>query len=235
MENKTPVETIYTRTEMMLGKEGVERLKGSRVAIFGVGGVGGFTAEAIARAGVGSITLVDPDAVSVTNKNRQLIALNSTVGKNKAEAMKERIHDINPDALVTALPIFYSEENSDAIDLGDFDYIVDAIDSVRSKIHLIESAYRKGVKIISSMGAGNKLDPTRFRVSDIKKTSVDPLARAVRTELKKRGVDSLKVVWSDEPPVGERQIGAPGSISFVPSVVGLILAGEVIKDIANCK
>ena len=235
MENKTPIETIYTRTEMMLGKEGVERLKGSRVAIFGVGGVGGFTAEAIARAGVGSITLVDPDAVSVTNKNRQLIALTSTVGKNKAEAMKERIHDINPDAIVTALPVFYSEENSGAIDLGDFDYIVDAIDSVRSKIHLIESAYRKGVSIISSMGAGNKLDPTRFRVSDIKKTSVDPLARAVRTELKKRGVDSLKVVWSDEPPVGERQIGVPGSISFVPSVVGLILAGEVIKDIANCK
>ena len=231
MENNKP-ESIYTRTEMMLGEDGVERLKDSRVAIFGVGGVGGFAAEAIARAGVGHITLIDPDRVSVTNKNRQIIALDSTVGMNKAEAMKRRILDINPEADVTALPIFYSEENAEDTDLSKFDYIVDAIDSVKSKIHLIESAYRKGVHIISSMGAGNKLDPTRFRVSDIKKTAVDPLARAVRSELKRRGVDSLKVVWSDEQPVGERQIGAPGSISFVPSALGLILAGEVIKDIA---
>ena len=227
-------ESVYTRTEMMLGEEGLERLKRSHVAIFGVGGVGGFAAEAIARAGVGRITLIDNDCVSVTNKNRQIIALDSTVGKNKAEAMKERILDINPDASVTALPIFYSEETSSEIELSEFDYVIDAIDSVKSKLYLIKEAKRQGVKIISSMGAGNKLDPTRFRVSDIKKTSVDPLARVIRTELKKRGIESLRVVFSDEPPVGERRIGAPGSISFVPSVVGLILAGEVIKDIAIC-
>ena len=232
MENNQ-AESIYTRTEMMLGKDGVDALKKSRVAIFGVGGVGGFSAEAIARAGVGNITLIDPDRVSVTNKNRQLIALDSTVGKNKAEAMKERIYDINPEASVTAFPEFYSEDNSDFIDLSEFDYIVDAIDSVKSKIYLIEKACRQGVRIISSMGAGNKLDPTRFRVTDIKKTSVDPLAKAVRTELRRRGIDSLKVVFSDEPPVGERRVGAPGSIPFVPSVVGLIIAGEVIKDIVN--
>ena len=226
-------ESIYTRTEMMLGEDGVLNLKRSRVAIFGIGGVGGFAAEAIARSGIGHITLIDPDRVSVTNKNRQIIALDSTVGQNKAVAMRSRILDINPEAEVTALPEFYSEDNSDFIDLSGFDYIIDAIDSVRSKIYLIEKAKQLGVKIISSMGAGNKLDPTRFRVSDIKKTSVDPLAKAVRTELRKRGIDSLKVVWSDEPPVGERQIRAPGSISFVPSVVGLILAGEVIKDIAK--
>lgn len=233
MESNKAPESIYTRTEMMLGKEGTDRLKTSRVAIFGVGGVGGFAAEAIARAGVGNITLIDPDKVSVTNKNRQIIALDSTIGMNKAEAMRERILDINPDACVRALPIFYSEENADKVDLSDFDYIVDAIDSVRSKIFLIEEAYKRGVRIICSMGAGNKLDPTRFRVSDIKKTTVDPLARAIRGELKKRGVDSLKVVFSDEPPTGERQAGKPGSISFVPSVVGIILAGEVIKDLSK--
>lgn len=220
---------------MMLGEDGVERLKRARVAIFGVGGVGGFAAEAIARAGVGNITLIDPDRISVTNKNRQIIALDSTVGENKAEAMRKRILDINKDARVTAYGEFFSEENSDFIDLSEYDYVVDAIDSVKSKIYLIEKANGQGVRIISSMGAGNKLDPTRFRVSDIKKTSVDPLARAIRTELKKRGVESLKVVFSDEPPIGERHIGAPGSISFVPSVVGLIIAGEVIKDIAGPK
>lgn len=217
----------------MLGDEALEKLKRAHVAVFGIGGVGGYTAEAIARAGIGKITLIDPDAVSVSNLNRQIIALRSTVGKNKAEAMKERIADINPDCTVTALPIFYAEETKDEIDFRDFDFVVDAIDTVKSKLLIIKRAKENGIPVISSMGAGNKLDPTRFRVTDIFKTSHDPLSRAVRSELRKLGITSLKVVFSDEPPVGERQAGAPGSISFVPGAAGLALASEVILDLVR--
>ena len=226
------MENQFTRTEMMLGKEAISRLNSARVAVFGVGGVGGYAVEALARAGVGEIHLFDSDEVSITNINRQIIALHSTVGMLKTEAMKNRIADINPKAVTVCHSIFYGEETADEIDLSIYYYVVDAIDTVRSKILLITRAKAAGVPIISSMGAGNKLDPTRFEVADIYKTSVCPLARALRTELKKRGVDSLKTVYSKEPPYlsGER---APASISFVPSVVGLIIAGEVIKDIAG--
>ena len=214
----------------MLGDEAVERLKASHVSVFGVGGVGGFVTEALARAGVGKITLIDSDKVSVTNINRQIIALNSTVGKYKTEAMRDRIKDINPECEVVTINEFYSEENP--IDLSGFDYVADCIDSVKSKLHLITEAKSKGVRVISSMGAGNKLDPTRFTVADISKTHTDPLAKVMRTELRKRGVNHLKVVFSDEPPINPSGERTPGSVSFVPSVVGLIIAGEIIKDLS---
>ena len=216
---------------MMLGEEAVNKLKKSHVAVFGVGGVGGFTVEALARAGVGKITLIDSDTVSVSNINRQIIALISTVGKYKTEAMKERIADINPECEVITVNEFYSEENP--IDLSSFDYVADCIDSVKSKLHLVCEAKAKGINIISSMGAGNKLDPTRFKVADISKTHTDPLAKVMRTELRKNGVNHLKVVFSDEPPINLAGERTPGSVSFVPSVVGLIIAGEIIKDIIN--
>ena len=215
---------------MMLGEDAVLKLKASHVAVFGVGGVGGFVAEALARAGVGRITLVDSDRVSVSNINRQIIALHSTVGKYKTEAMKERIADINPECRVTAINEFYSEENQ--IDLSAFDYVADCIDSVKSKLHLVTEAKDIGINIISSMGAGNKLDPTRFKVADISKTHTDPLAKVMRVELRKRGVNHLKVVFSDEPPINPSGERTPGSVSFVPSVVGLVIAGEIIQDIA---
>ena len=223
-------DTIYTRTEMMLGNEAIERLKSAHVAVFGVGGVGGFTVEALARAGVGKITLIDADRVSVSNINRQIIATHSTVGRYKTEAMRDRIADINPDCEVTVYNEFYSEEND--IPISGFDYVADCIDSVRSKLHLITKAAEGSVRIISSMGAGNKLDPTRFSVADISKTHTDPLAKVIRTELRKRGINHLKVVFSDEPPINPSGERTPGSISFVPSVVGLIIAGEIIKDIS---
>ena len=228
------MENQFTRTEMMLGAEVVSRLNSARVAVFGVGGVGGYAVEALARAGVGEIHLFDSDTVSVTNINRQIIALHSTVGRLKTEVMRERIADINPNATVVCHSIFYGEDTKDTVDLSGYDYIIDAIDTVRSKVLLIERAKGAGVPIISSMGAGNKLDPTRFEVADISKTSVCPLARVIRTELKKRGITSLKTVYSKEPPYlsGER---IPASISFVPSVVGLIIAGEVIKDISKAQ
>ena len=224
-------DTIYTRTEMMLGEDAVARLKAAKVAVFGVGGVGGFTAEALCRAGVGNITLVDSDRVAVSNINRQIIATHSTVGKYKTEAMRERMADINPDCKVTCVSEFYSEENE--IPLDGLDYVAECIDSVKSKLHLITRATESGVRVISSMGAGNKLDPTRFTVADISKTHTDPLAKVVRTELRKRGINHLKVVFSDEPPINPSGERTPGSISFVPSVVGLIIAGEIIKDIVN--
>ncbi len=230
-----------TRTELLLGTGAVKNLASSHVAVFGAGGVGGFCIEALARAGVGKITIVDSDTVSKSNINRQIIALHSTVGRAKADVMKERILDINPETEVIVHKIFYSEETNSSFDFASYDYIVDAIDSVESKINLICTAKAYGVPIISAMGAGRKLDPTRFAVSDIEKTHGCPLARAVRTRLKKRGIKGLKVVFSDEAPTeppsdapvlpeGEN---APGSVSFVPSVMGLIIAGEVIKDI--CK
>ena len=310
-------EHFSDRTKMMLGSEGYERLARARVAIFGIGGVGGYATEALARAGVGALDLIDSDTVSVSNVNRQIIATHSTVGEYKTEAARARIKDINPDCKVKTHNLFYTAECADKINLSDYDYIIDAIDSVSSKVELIERATKAGVKIISAMGAGNKLDPTRFRVADISKTAVCPLAKAVRVALRKRGINHLKVVYSEEPPYtlakqdaaqpdttakapenatptatcaeasskiteGEMLTGTcadiskrtpereaalctcavaakapknatptatcaeaspqkaaydtrtpPGSISFVPSVMGLILAGEVIKDLSG--
>ena len=239
----------YTRTAMLLGEEGVERLRGSHVAVFGIGGVGGYAVEALARAGVGRLTLIDADTVSLSNINRQIIALHSTVGMPKTEAARGRILDIDPECRVECRNLFFSAECADSFDFSSFDYVIDAIDSLSSKVELIARATEAGVRIISAMGAGNKLDPTRFEVSDISKTSVCPLARAVRTALRKRGIDHLKVVYSreqpaeagaepekdkkgdpDSPRIGPKR--APGSLSFIPSVMGLIIAGEVIKDIA---
>ena len=225
-------ESIYTRTEAMLGADAVERLRAARVAVIGVGGVGGFAAEALVRAGVGHIVVLDADRVVRSNLNRQIIATEKTVGMLKTDAIKQRIVDINPEIEIKTLPIFYDESTADELDLSELDYVLDCIDSTKSKLLLIEKSVAAGTPVISSMGAGNKLDPTRFRVVDISKTHTDPLAKVIRVELKKRGISHLKTVWSDEPPV---RVGSrtPASVSFVPSVVGLIMAGEVIKDIAR--
>ena len=225
-------ESIYERTELMLGNDAVKRLKDAKICVVGVGGVGGFAAEALARAGVGMLTLVDNDVVSVSNINRQIIALHSTVGTYKTEAMKARIADINPECAVTCHSMFYDESTKDVLNLIEYNYVLDCIDSVSSKVLLISEAKASGCNIISAMGAGNKLDPTRFRVSDISKTTTDPLARAIRGRLKKLGINHLKVVFSDELPINPSGERTPGSISFVPSVMGLIMAGEVIKDLA---
>ena len=224
----------FDRTVRLIGEEAQSRLMNAKVAVFGIGGVGSFAAEALARAGIGKMTLIDADNVDITNLNRQLVALHSTIGRSKCAVMKERILDINPAADVKAYDMFYDADTAGSIDLSDFDYIVDAIDSVKSKVLLIETAYRLNVPVISAMGAGNKLDPTKFRVSDIYATKVCPLARVMRRELKKRGVEKLKVVYSEEEPstpAGDARL--PASISFVPSVSGLIIAGEVIKDISG--
>ena len=226
-----------SRSVLLLGESGIKKLIDSKVCIFGVGGVGGYCAEALARSGVGEIHLVDSDRVSVSNINRQIIATEKTVGMLKVDAMKERILEINSECKVVTHNIFYTPESANEIDISGFDYIVDAIDTVKSKLHLIETAYFKNVKIISSMGAGNKLSATSFEVADINKTSVCPLAKVIRRELRLRGVKKLKVVYSKEEPiaaVAEEAHGrhAPGSVAFIPSVVGLIIAGEVIKDIA---
>lgn len=235
-------DAFYSRTEMLLGKSGVERLIASRVAIFGIGGVGGHTAEALARAGVGELLLVDSDTVSLSNINRQIFAARSTVGMYKTDAARERLKDINPYIKVGCVNLFFTPGCEGAPDLSGFDYIVDAIDSVASKVELAVIAGRLGIPIISAMGAGNKLDPTAFRVTDISKTEVCPLARAVRLALRRRGINHLKAVWSPEKPIGaltesedQKADGkrAPGSLSFVPSVMGLIIAGEVIKDLSG--
>lgn len=230
---------FYSRTEMLLSEDGVEKLKNSCVAVFGVGGVGGYAVEALARAGVGEIHLVDSDRVSISNINRQIIATHSTVGQYKTEAMAERIRSINPDAKVVCYSIFFDESAKCQFEFTKYDYIVDAIDSLSAKVELIASAHEAGTRIISAMGAGNKLDPTRFEVADISKTTVCPLARAVRIALRKKGINHLKVVYSKEPPVITPEVSegesrrVPGSVSFVPSVMGLIIAGEVIKDISK--
>jgi tRNA A37 threonylcarbamoyladenosine dehydratase len=230
---------FYSRTEMLLSEDGVEKLKNACVAVFGVGGVGGYAVEALARAGVGEIHLIDSDKVSVSNINRQIIATHLTVGQFKTEAMKERIHSINPEAKVICHSLFFDESTKAEFDFTKYSYVIDAIDSLSAKVELIATATEAGVSIISAMGAGNKLDPTQFEVSDISKTTVCPLARAVRIALRKRGINHLKVVYSKEPPVIPPEVSdgvkkrVPGSISFVPSVMGLILAGEVIKDIAK--
>lgn len=227
----------FSRSALLLGDEGMERIYNARVAVFGVGGVGGHAVEALARTGVGKIDIIDADTVSVSNLNRQIIALESTVGRAKVDVMRERILDINPSCEVRAYQSFYSDENADGFDLSKYDYIIDAIDTVKSKLELIVRAEAAGVKIISSMGAGNKLDPTAFEVADIYKTSVCPLARVMRSELRRRGIKKLKVVYSKEEPIraaleDNAPRHAPGSLAFVPSVVGLIIASEVIKDIA---
>lgn len=223
------------RTEALIGKEALDKLASKKVIVFGVGGVGGHACEALARCGLLRLDLVDGDVVSVSNINRQIVALRSTVGKYKAEVMKERIADISEKTQVKAYNVFFSEETKHLIDLSKYDYIVDAIDTVSSKLLLIEMAKELNVPIISSMGAGNKLNPCAFKVADIYKTSVCPLARAMRTELKKRGIKSLKVVFSDEPPYtsGTLENGkrVPSSISFVPSTAGLVIASEVVKDL----
>lgn len=229
----------FSRTALLLGEEGVAKLKKSRVAVFGVGGVGGYVVEALARSGVGAIDLIDKDVVSLSNINRQIIALHSTVGRPKTEVMAERIQDINPDIRVHTHNVFYLPETAAQFDFSQYDYIVDAIDTVAGKIALIEHAKNADVPVISSMGAGNKLDPTAFEVADIAKTSVCPLARVMRRELKKRGIEHVKVVYSKEEPLPTKETdeetgkAVAGSIAFVPSVVGLIIAGEVIKDLVK--
>ena len=246
----------FSRTELLFGKEAMERLEKSRVAVFGIGGVGGYTVEALARSGVGAIDLIDDDKVCLTNINRQIIATKKTVGQYKVDVMKERILEINPDCKVEIHKCFYLPENKGTFDFSQYSYVVDAVDTVTAKIQLVMEAKEKSVPVISSMGAGNKLNPAEFEVADIYKTSVCPLAKVMRRELKKRGVEKLKVVYSREKPVRPIEDMAiscrtncicppgakhkcterrdiPGSTAFVPSVVGLIIASEVIKDLAG--
>lgn len=231
----------WSRSELLLGRQAMEKLGRSRVAVIGVGGVGGYVAEGLARTGIGNLLLVDSDVVAPSNLNRQIIATQETIGQPKVEVLKQRILSINPDAAVETHQIFYLPGDSN-ISLANCDYIVDAIDTVAGKIALIEEAARLGIPIISSMGAGNKLDPTRFEVADIYSTSVCPLCRTMRQQLRKRGIPALKVVYSQEPP-HPMDIPAPiengrpvvGSVAFVPSVAGLIIAGEVIKDLTGVR
>ncbi len=233
----------FLRTQMLLGTESLERLQNARVAVFGIGGVGGYTVEALARSGVGQLDLIDSDTVSVSNINRQILATHSTVGMPKVEAARRRILDINPDCVVRTWPVFYTPETADQFEFSQYDYIVDAIDTVTGKLQLVMQAQAAGTPIICCMGTGNKLDASAFEVSDISKTAMCPLARIMRKELGKRGVKHLKVVYSKEEALtpagweaeaaalGKRQI--PGSVAFVPGAAGLILAGEVIRDIAG--
>ena len=247
--------TQFSRTELLLGKEAMEKLKNAKVAVFGIGGVGGYVCEALVRSGVGAFDLIDDDKVCLTNLNRQIIATRKTVGKYKTDVMKDRILEINPDARVEVHKCFFLPENADEFPFEEYDYIVDAVDTVTAKISLVMKAQEMNVPIISSMGAGNKLDASQFRVADIYKTKVCPLAKVMRRELKKRGVKKLKVVYSEEQPtrpVEDMAISCrtncicppgaahkcterrdfPGSVAFVPSVAGLIIAGEVVKDLA---
>ncbi len=222
----------FSRTELLLGSQAMDLLAGSRVAIFGIGGVGGYVCEALVRSGVGAFDLIDNDVVSPTNLNRQIIATTKTMGMDKVEVMKERMLSINPEARVTTYKCFFLPENAQNIPFDEFDYVVDAVDTVTAKIELIMKAREYGIPIISSMGTGNKLDPSAFRITDLYKTNVCPLARVMRRELKKRGIDKLKVLYSEEKPI-RRYIdkSTPGSISFVPAVAGLMIGGEVIKDL----
>lgn len=244
----------FSRTELLLGKDAMEKLRGSRVGVFGIGGVGGYVCEALVRSGVGAFDLIDDDKVCLTNLNRQIIATRSTVGKYKTEVMKERMLDINPEVKVETHQCFFLPENADAFPFEEYDYVVDAVDTVTAKLELVMKCKEKNVPIISSMGAGNKLDASQFRVADIYKTKVCPLAKVMRRELKKRGVKKLKVVYSEEQPIRPIEDMAiscrthcicppgaahkcterrdiPGSVAFVPSVAGLIIAGEVVKDL----
>lgn len=246
----------FSRTELLVGKDNMERLFRARVAVFGIGGVGGYTVEALARSGIGTLDLIDDDKICLTNINRQIYATRKTVGKYKVDVAKERIEEINPDAVVNTYKTFYLPETADQFDFSQYDYVVDAIDTVTGKLMLVEEAQRAGVPVISSMGAGNKMEPSLFEVADIYDTSVCPLAKVMRRELKKRGISHLKVVYSKEKPMTpiddmaiscrahcicppgtvrkctqRRQV--PGSNAFVPSVVGLIIAGEVVKDLTR--
>lgn len=225
------MEGPFSRTELLLGAEGVEKLRRATVAVFGIGGVGGYVVEALARSGVGHLHLIDHDTVSVSNLNRQIIATVNTIGRYKVDAAKERVMEINPEAEVCTHKTFYVPETEEEFDFTGFDYVVDAIDTVTGKLALIMQAERAGVPVISSMGAGNKLDASAFEVADIYQTSVCPLAKVMRRELKKRGVRKLKVVYSKEQPVTNSR--PPGSNAFVPAAAGLILAGEVVKDLAG--
>lgn len=230
----------YSRTELLVGEDGMRTLRAARVAVFGIGGVGSYTVEALARCGIGSLVLVDNDKVSVTNLNRQLIALRSTIGLAKTQVAKERIRDIDPDIVVHTYETFFNKDTENLFDFPSYDYIVDAIDTVSSKILLIEKAKEANVPILSCMGTGNKMDAGRFEITDISKTSVCPLAKVMRTELKKRRIRKVKVLYSKEIPVKNQDLQetngntgrpVPGSISFVPSVAGLLIAGEVVRDL----
>lgn len=246
----------FSRTQLLFGEEGMEKLYRARVAVFGIGGVGGYTVEALARSGIGTLDLIDDDRVCLTNLNRQIIATRKTIGQYKVDVAEQRILEINPDAVVHTYKTFYTPQTAEQFDFTQYDYVVDAIDTVTGKLELVEQAQKAGVPIISSMGAGNKMDPTAFEVADIYETSVCPLARVMRRELKKRGIPHLKVVYSKEPamtPLDDMSISCrahcicppgtarectqrrqvPGSNAFVPSVAGLIIAGEVVKDL--CK
>ncbi len=230
----------FSRTELIFGEEALEKLANARVAVFGVGGVGGYAVEALARSGVGALDIIDNDTVALSNINRQIIALHSTIGEYKVDAAAKRILDINPNIKLKAYKTFFTPETADTFDFSEYDYVIDAIDTVVGKIELVMKAQAAGTPIICSMGAGNKIDPTKFQVADIYKTSVCPLARVMRYELKKRRVKHLKCVFSTEEPITPRQSEevsgkrqTPGSCAFVPSVAGLIIAGEVIKDIIN--
>ena len=261
------VQNLFSRTERLLGREAMEKLQNARVAVFGIGGVGGYVVEALARSGVGALDIIDNDQVSLTNRNRQIIALESTVGRDKTEVMEQRIHEINPECRVYTHTCFFLPETADEFDFSQYDYVVDAVDTVTAKLAIILACRAAGTPVVSSMGTGNKLDPSRFRISDIYETSIDPLARVMRKELKKRGIDYLKVVWSDETPISAKNIegdsgnsaenqgktgigdaspdiaeelpqgrrAIPGSVAFVPPVAGLILAGEVVRDLTGCR
>lgn len=236
---------IFARTQILMGTTAMERLRRAKVAVFGVGGVGGFAVEALVRGGVGTLALFDSDCVSVSNRNRQIIAMESTVGRPKVEVMQERILDINPEAVVESHRVFYLPENAKDYDLSQYDYIVDAVDTVTAKLELVVRAQQAGVPIISSMGTGNKRNPTMLEVADLYQTCVCPLAKVMRKECKKRGILQLKVVYSKEEPLRTQECecleeysgrrGIPGSVSFVPPVAGLILAGEVIKELTEWK
>ena len=235
----------FSRSALILGQQAIGQLQASRVALFGLGGVGGYALEALARAGVGELHLIDNDCFGLSNLNRQLLATHSTVGRPKVDVARERVADINPQAKVFTYPLFFTPETADSLDFHNFDYVIDAIDTVSGKLCLIQKATEAGVPVISCMGTGNKLDPTAFQVSDLSKTAMCPLARVMRRELGKRGIKHMKVVYSQEEPlspvgweeeaaaIGKRQI--PGSVSFVPGAAGLILAGEVIKDLIHRK
>lgn len=225
------MENQFTRTEMLIGSDAAEKLKRAHVAVFGIGGVGSYVVEALARAGIANLDLIDNDDVNLTNINRQIIALHSTVGKSKVEVAKARILDINPEVNVKTYKTFFTPETSQEFDFSKYDYVVDAIDSVTGKIELILKAQEANVPIISCMGTGNKLHPEKFEIADIYKTSVCPLAKVMRTELKKRGVKKLKVLFSTETPIKQEGQRIPASISFVPSVAGLIIASEVVRDL----
>lgn len=235
--------SAFSRTALLLGDAGMEKLKNAKVAIFGLGGVGGYVAEALARSGIGALELVDHDTISITNLNRQILATHSTIGQYKAEAARQRVLDINPEASVTARVCFFTPDTADRFDFTGYSYVVDAIDTVTGKLALVQAAQAAGVPIISSMGTGNKLDPTKFQIADISKTSVCPLARIMRKECARRGIRHLKVLYSTEDPISptpdaatlaelpEGRRALPGSVSFVPSVAGLIIAGQVIQDL----